>query len=144
MPPTPVSRVRTTRSTSLLFLFLLLGEFLLLLSTDLLPLGLLFLQPLQLLLLLGALLPPLVDVLPQLLVQLTLLRLLARFQEVSIAFGHCRPHGFTLIRIRLNFLLILLLLLLLFLVLFLDFLVLVELLVRHDGGGGVVGGAELF
>merc|ERR1712012_1398664 len=79
-------------------------------------LGLLFLQPLQLFLLLGALLPPLVDVLPQLLVQLSLLRLLARFQEVSIAFFGGIGY----------------------------FLVLVELLVRHDGGGGVVGGAELF
>merc|ERR1712233_52193 len=95
---------------------LLLGEFLLLLCADLLPLCLLLLQPLQLLLLLGALLPPFVDVFPQLLVKLTLLCLLARFQEVSIAF--LGGIGY--------------------------FLLLVELLVRHDGGGGVVGGAELF
>merc|ERR1712158_239315 len=70
----------------LLFLLLLLGEFLLLLRADLLPLCLLLLQPLQLLLLLGALLPPFVDVLSQLLVKLSLLCFLARLQEVSIAF----------------------------------------------------------
>ena len=51
------------------------------------PLGLLLLEPLQLLLLLAPLLPPLVDVLPQLLVKLPLLCLLARLQEVSIASG---------------------------------------------------------
>ena len=56
------------------FLFLLLlGQLLLLLCPDLLPLGLLLLQSLELLLFLGALFPPLVDVLPQLLVQLPLL-----------------------------------------------------------------------
>ena len=56
-----------------------------LLGSDLLPLGLLLLEALELLLFLGALLPPFVDVLLQLLVQLALLRLLARLQEVPIS-----------------------------------------------------------
>ena len=56
-----------------------------LLGSDLLPLGLLLLEALQLLLFLGALLAPLVDVLLQLLVQLPLLRLLPRLQEVPIS-----------------------------------------------------------
>merc|ERR1712012_1141821 len=60
----------------LLFLVLLLGSLLLLLlSTDLLPGGLFVLQPLELCLLLGALVPPLTDVLPQLVVHLGLLLL---------------------------------------------------------------------
>ena len=54
-------------------------------SPDLLALGLLLLEPLELLLLLGPLLAPLVDVLPQLLVKLALLRLLARAKEVPIS-----------------------------------------------------------
>ncbi len=54
-------------------------------SPDLLALGLLLLEPLELLLLLGPLLAPLVDVLPQLLVKLALLRLLARAEEVPIS-----------------------------------------------------------
>merc|ERR1712158_189389 len=48
---------------------------LLLLSTDLLPGGLFVLQPLELCLLLGPLVPPLADVLPQLVVHLGLLLL---------------------------------------------------------------------
>merc|ERR1719336_2700885 len=55
------------------------------LSPDLLPLGLLLLEPLQLLLLLAPLLAPLVDVLPQLLVQLALLGFLPRLQEVAVS-----------------------------------------------------------
>jgi hypothetical protein len=54
-------------------------------SPDLLPLGLLLLEPLELLLFLGALLPPFVDVLLQLLVQLTLLGLLPGLQEVAVS-----------------------------------------------------------
>merc|ERR1711892_289171 len=51
-------------------LCLLLGLLLLLLRPDLLPLGLLLLQPLQLFLLLGPLIPPLADVILELLVEL--------------------------------------------------------------------------
>merc|ERR1719295_355409 len=58
----------------LLLLFpLLCCLLLLLLGTDLLPGGLFVLQPLQLSLLLGALIPPLRNVLPQLVVHLRLL-----------------------------------------------------------------------
>merc|ERR1712223_231212 len=60
----------------LLLLCPLLGSLLLLLlSTDLLPGGLFVLQPLELCLLLGPLVPPLADVLPQLVVHLGLLLL---------------------------------------------------------------------
>ena len=52
---------------------------------DLLPLGLLLLEPLQLLFLLCTLLPPFVDVLLQLLVELTLLGLLSGLQEVAVS-----------------------------------------------------------
>merc|ERR1740116_561173 len=58
----------------LLLCSLLGGLLLLLLGADLLPGGLLVLQPLQLGLLLGALIPPLRDVFPQLVVHLRLLR----------------------------------------------------------------------
>merc|ERR1719490_604081 len=57
----------------LLLCSLLCCLLLLLLGTDLLPGGLFVLQPLQLSLLLGALVPPLGDVLPQLVVHLGLL-----------------------------------------------------------------------
>merc|ERR1719460_783905 len=57
----------------LLLCSLLCCLLLLLLGTDLLPGGLLVFQPLQLSLLLGALVPPLGDVLPQLVVHLGLL-----------------------------------------------------------------------
>jgi hypothetical protein len=63
----------------------LLRKFLLLLGPDFLPLGLLLLQPLQLLLLLGSLLPPFIDVLPKLFIKLSLLGLLPGLQEVSIS-----------------------------------------------------------
>merc|ERR1719273_1373399 len=60
----------------LLLLCSLLGSLLLLLlSTDLLPGGLFVLHPLELCLLLGPLVPPLADVLPQLVVHLGLLLL---------------------------------------------------------------------
>merc|ERR1712136_104470 len=54
-------------------------------SPAFLPLGLLLLQPLELFLLLGPLFPPLVDVLLELLVKLTILGLLAGLEEVSIS-----------------------------------------------------------
>merc|ERR1719370_315666 len=57
----------------LLFSSLLLGKFFLLLNSDFLPLGLLLLQPLELLLFLCPFIPPLVDVLLQLVIQLALL-----------------------------------------------------------------------
>merc|ERR1719177_108357 len=55
------------------FSSLLLGKFFLLLNSDLLPLGLLLLQPLEFLLFLWPFIPPLVDVLLQLVIQLALL-----------------------------------------------------------------------
>ena len=70
---------------ALLLFLLLLGELLLLLGADLLALGLLLLEALELLLFLGPLFPPFVDVLLQLLVQLSLLGLLPGLQEVGLA-----------------------------------------------------------
>merc|ERR1719402_1176022 len=58
---------------SLLLFLLLLGQFLLLLCSDFLPLGLFVLQPFELLLLLLPLFSPLIDVLFQLIVQFTLI-----------------------------------------------------------------------
>jgi hypothetical protein len=60
---------------------------------DFLPLGLLLLQPLEFLLFLCSLFPPFVDVFLQLLVQLTLLGLLAGLQEVAVS-----PDRTTMIR----------------------------------------------
>ena len=54
---------------------------------NLLPLGLLLLQPLELLFLLCPLFAPFVDVLLQLLVELALLGLLAGLQEVAVSPG---------------------------------------------------------
>merc|ERR1719147_595831 len=72
--------------TSLLLLSsLLLSKLLLLLNSDLFPLGLFFLQSLQLLLFLGSFLPPLMDVLLELIVQLTLLCfVLVRCHDVAL------------------------------------------------------------
>merc|ERR1719320_64492 len=57
----------------LLFSSLLLSKFFLLLNSNLLPLGLFLLQPLEFLLFLCSFIPPLVDVLLQLIIQLALL-----------------------------------------------------------------------
>jgi len=62
-----------------------LGEFLLLLSSNFLPLGLFVLQLLELLLLLLPLLPPLIDVLLELLIQLNLLGFSSCLAECSIS-----------------------------------------------------------
>merc|ERR1711997_1272026 len=70
---------------SFFFFLLLLGQFLFLLSSDLLALGLLFLEPLQFIFLLGALFAPFVDVFPKLFIQFTLL--LLGFQESLALFG---------------------------------------------------------
>ena len=56
-----------------------------LLGSDLLPLGLLLLEALQFLLFLGALLAPLVDVLLQLLVQLSLFGLPSGLEKITLA-----------------------------------------------------------
>merc|ERR1712198_648393 len=67
-------------------LLLLHGQLLLLLGSDLLPLGLLLLQALELFLLLDALFSPLVDVLLQLLVELGLLEASLGLGEGLISF----------------------------------------------------------
>merc|ERR1719461_2121232 len=69
-----ISCLLISASSILLFLLSLLpGQLFLLFCSDLLPLGLLLLQPLQFSLLLGPLISPLVDVLLQLFVELVLL-----------------------------------------------------------------------
>merc|ERR1719281_2276668 len=63
------------------------GQLLLLLSSDLLPLGLFLLQPLELILLLGPLVPPLCDVFPQLLIQLILLHASFPLSKCLVSLG---------------------------------------------------------
>merc|ERR1711963_463874 len=72
----------------LLLFLLLLGQFFLLLGSDLLALGLFFLEPLQFFLLLATLFAPFVDVFPQLFVEFTLLFLC--LEESLALFGGLR------------------------------------------------------